>query len=535
MPTNFDHHDAVVRSHLSAELDPHLGAARRRFAATLAAATLAAAETAREPLQPTLQTLSPAWRSPAWRWIGGTLAAAAGVALAAGLWLGLPGPESAPPQVADDGGPAAVTTQAPEAAATPVRLDERWQSRDLGTFVDADGRPVRAIGPAAVAGDAIPKRRRQRRPRGGSAELPRARSTRRFADPRSADAVLFPLTETTMFTRINKKTILTAAVAAACLPLTAMAQDRPQPPRRPAPPPQVFRIPAGRVETAPQTYLGVSLTPVGPELAAHLGKDVPQGVGLGVAFVDPDGPAKSAGVERYDVITKLDDQWVINADQFTTLVRMRKADDKAKLTVERQGEQKVLDVSFAEKDLPVRQAAPENFFGGDNGPGVRGFAAPGGPDGGPDGGPPLPPEFGRMMRDMPNMQNMQDVPQMNGDLEQAMRQLQNALRQQQNFGAPRPEQMMPGGITEGATVTMSDGKTTSTLTNTNGNVNLHIEDGDGKALYDGPYPDEAKMKTLSPEVRQKVEQFQKFVGPQAGGHSPSTQPAGDDGREKVRA
>ena len=48
--------------------------------------------------------------------------------------------------MADNDGPAAVTRPVPEAAATPVRLDERWQSRDLGTFVDADGRPVRAIG-----------------------------------------------------------------------------------------------------------------------------------------------------------------------------------------------------------------------------------------------------------------------------------------------------------------------------------------------------------------------------------------------------
>ena len=325
---------------------------------------------------------------------------------------------------------------------------------------------------------------------------------------------------------LNTKTILTAAVAAACLPLTTMAQDRPQPPRRPAPPPQVFRVPTGDVKTAPQTYLGVSLTPVGPELAAHLGKDVPQGVGLNVAFVDPDGPAQKAGVERYDVITKLDDQWVINADQFTTLVRMRKAGDAAKLTVQRRGSEQTIDVTFAEKDLPVTPTFEFNGFG-DNGPGVRGFVVPG-------GGPPMP----------PGMQAMPDMPQFDDNLAEAIQRAQDAIRQlqqQQERGAVaprvivRPEQMMPGGMTEGARVTMSDGRTTSTMTNANGNVNLHIEDSGGKALYDGPYPDEAKMKTLSPDVRQKVEQFQKFLPAQDGDASPTTRPAGDDGREKVRA
>ena len=327
---------------------------------------------------------------------------------------------------------------------------------------------------------------------------------------------------------LNTKTILTAAVAAACLPLTALAQNRPQPPRRPAPPPQVFRFQPGHVETAPQTYLGVVLRPVGPELAAHLGKDVPQGVGLGVALVEPDSPAAKAGVERYDVIVKLDDQWVINADQFTTLVRMRKADDAAKLTVERKGEQKTIDVTFAEKDLPVPQPAAEmgGFF--DTRPQIDVF----------DGNgrrfglrPPLPPQF---------RQSMPDGPQVNGNLEQAQRQLEDAMRQLQGqrlqLDAARPELMMPNGMTEGARVIMSDGKTTSTMTNTDGNVTLHIEEADGgKTLYDGPYPDEAKMKTLSPEVQEKVRQFEKFLPAQDGGDSPSTQPAGDDGREKVRA
>ena len=129
MPRNSDQLEDAVRSHLSAELDPHLGAARRRFTATLAA-----------------EATPPQGLSPAWRWIGGGLAAAAGVALAGGLWLNLPNSSPPPPQVADNDGPSAVMRPVPEAAATPVRLDERWQSRDLGTYVDADGRPVRAIG-----------------------------------------------------------------------------------------------------------------------------------------------------------------------------------------------------------------------------------------------------------------------------------------------------------------------------------------------------------------------------------------------------
>ena len=331
-------------------------------------------------------------------------------------------------------------------------------------------------------------------------------------------------------TKTIRAALLTAATAA-CLPLTALAQDRPP---RPAPPPpappapfsrpQVFRVPARPVETAPQTYLGVGLRPVGPELAAHLGEGVPKGVGLGVEFVEPDSPAAQAGVQQYDVITKLDDQLVINPEQFTTLVRIRDKGDDAKLTVRRGGQEKVLDVTFGEKDLPVAPPPPQQ--------GDLPFEAFPGPQG--DGG---------MRGFAPDDQRLRDM------VEQSQQRLRELL--DRRGGPPiapppaAPPQFMPqfmlppaGGVAEGGRVTMSDGKTTSTLVNDNGAVTLHIEDAkSGDVLYDGPYPDAEALNKLSPDVRAKVRQFEKFVGPPNAGPAtpPATRPAGDEEREKVRA
>ncbi|MGB6221587.1 MAG: PDZ domain-containing protein [Haloferula sp.] len=66
--------------------------------------------------------------------------------------------------------------------------------------------------------------------------------------------------------------------------------------------------------------------------------EVPKGVGFLIDSVALDGPASKAGLQRYDVLWKFEDQMLINEAQFATLLRLKKAGDPVKLSVVRGGE-----------------------------------------------------------------------------------------------------------------------------------------------------------------------------------------------------
>ena len=82
-------------------------------------------------------------------------------------------------------------------------------------------------------------------------------------------------------------------------------------------------------------YVGVST--VEPPLVLTEQLKLTKGMGLVVDFVEPSSPAEAAGIKQYDVITKFDDQLVINQEQFRALVWMKNQSDDVKLSLIRQG------------------------------------------------------------------------------------------------------------------------------------------------------------------------------------------------------
>lgn len=66
--------------------------------------------------------------------------------------------------------------------------------------------------------------------------------------------------------------------------------------------------------------------------------EVPQGVGFLIDSVALDGPASEAGLQRYDVLWKFEDQMLINEAQFATLLKLKKVGDPVKLSVVRGGQ-----------------------------------------------------------------------------------------------------------------------------------------------------------------------------------------------------
>ena len=105
-----------------------------------------------------------------------------------------------------------------------------------------------------------------------------------------------------------------------------------------------------RPATEKAAFLGVAVANVSPELREQL--KLQRGVGLVVNHVEAGSPAEAAGVKRFDVLERLDDQLLIEPRQLSVLIRLRKAGDEVKLTLVRQAQPVTVTAKLAEKDLP---------------------------------------------------------------------------------------------------------------------------------------------------------------------------------------
>ena len=111
------------------------------------------------------------------------------------------------------------------------------------------------------------------------------------------------------------------------------------------------------LETKPATpprkktiaYLGIHTADVPEALARQL--RLPAGVGRMIESVEPDTGAARAGLAPFDVLHKLDDQILVNSDQFTVLIRSHKPGDEVKLTLIREGQRQVHAVVLGKHEI----------------------------------------------------------------------------------------------------------------------------------------------------------------------------------------
>jgi len=103
------------------------------------------------------------------------------------------------------------------------------------------------------------------------------------------------------------------------------------------------------VDTNPVTWLGVATDEVSPDLRAQL--SLPEGAGLIVRDVTKESPAEKAGVQVNDILTKLDDQILVNAPQLQTLIRGKKDGDEAALTLVRKGKETKIKAKLIKKAI----------------------------------------------------------------------------------------------------------------------------------------------------------------------------------------
>ena len=100
-----------------------------------------------------------------------------------------------------------------------------------------------------------------------------------------------------------------------------------------------------------EPWLGISISKPGAAIYAQLTK-VPKGVGFLIDQVEPAGPAMQVGLQRYDLLWKLDDQLLMNEGQFLSLLAMHEVGDTVRLTYFRGGEN--LEVAAVLAARPAR-------------------------------------------------------------------------------------------------------------------------------------------------------------------------------------
>ena len=116
------------------------------------------------------------------------------------------------------------------------------------------------------------------------------------------------------------------------------------------------RVPAPALKV---TYLGVYAEKLSPVVSRQLG--LKDNLYLSVEQVRPGSPAEKAGVEKFDVLKKLEEQILVNQEQLRDLVRSRKPGEEVVLTVLRTGKERKITVKLDQMLAPAPVATARSF------------------------------------------------------------------------------------------------------------------------------------------------------------------------------
>lgn len=240
--------------------------------------------------------------------------------------------------------------------------------------------------------------------------------------------------------------------------------------------------PAREMETV--AFLGVETSPVPRTVAKHLG--LARDMGLIVERVAKDSPAATV-LQEDDILTKLDDQLLIDSRQFTVLIRSKKEGDEIKLTFLRAGKEQTAKVKLGKKEVP-KVADPFRFFSA------------------PDIGPAFhfSPEAATRLREL--------APAVGEEVRDMVRRLQRERGTW--FGTPGVRVITRGG--KGSTVldlprghiTYSDDDGSIEVQAEDGKRQLTVKDKDGKVTFEGPINSEEDRKKLPDDVKKRIEKIE---------------------------
>ena len=103
----------------------------------------------------------------------------------------------------------------------------------------------------------------------------------------------------------------------------------------------------------PEPWVGLEVSHLNEAMRAHV-SIVPEGVGFVVTKVEEGGPASEAGIQRFDILWKFEDQLLVNEAQFGTLLRLSKPGEVVEFEIVRSGQPRTIEVTVGrmpERDL----------------------------------------------------------------------------------------------------------------------------------------------------------------------------------------
>lgn len=275
-------------------------------------------------------------------------------------------------------------------------------------------------------------------------------------------------------------------------------------------------------------WLGIGTEEASETVAAQLG--LKPGEGLVITYVAPDSPAAKAGLQKHDVLVKLDQQLTVYPAQLRKLVQMHKGGDSVDLEFYRGGQKQNVTATLSKTTTTSGLLRDERGWGGDLG------------------------ELRRELQNLPNSETLQQDMRVlheslarNGvdrdelraeirkSIEEARRAAQTALRHAGNQvdGSSAHlkilEDLARNGmdIDKDATVTVKShdhSVQTQVKTDDNGTYvivanpkkRLTAHDNNGKLLFDGEIETPEQQKKVPKEVWDEVEPMLKQMqAPQA--------------------
>ena len=237
------------------------------------------------------------------------------------------------------------------------------------------------------------------------------------------------------------------------------------------------------------TYLGIETAPVGRTLGTQLG--LGRDLGLVVTQVMPKSPAADL-LREDDVLTKLDDQLLVNMQQLGVLVRARKEGDEVKLSLVRGGKETTVKVKLGTREVAKQSHA---FIFQNGSPGGMNWSGSLMPDG------------------MAGLERLRELPGM--EPEHARDVLRMIGRERGNvMSGPGKHLIVRAG--KGSTmvdlpksnISYSDDEGSIEIKADDGQRSLTVKDTKGDIVFQGPITTAAERKKLSPDIMKRLEKLE---------------------------